>query len=61
MRHLHADIYGNPTPPNGYGGTGRGKFFDHEEKRDHFQDLFRTLLYELMTANTRVHELEMLC
>lgn len=44
--HLHTDIYGN-----------RGKFFDHGEKRerDHFQDLFRTLLHELMTAKTRVH------
>ncbi|MFT5027931.1 MAG: type I restriction enzyme R subunit [Candidatus Binatia bacterium] len=34
FRHLHTDIYGNPPSPNGYGGTGRGKFFDHEEKRE---------------------------
>ena len=39
----------------------RGKFFDNEERRerDQFQDLFRTLLHELMTAKTRVHELEL--
>ncbi|MEW5789571.1 MAG: restriction endonuclease subunit S [Pseudomonadota bacterium] len=30
----------------------------HDEKRKQLQDLFRTLLHELMTANTRVHELE---
>lgn len=30
----------------------------HEEKRHQLQDLFRTLLHELMTAKTRVHELE---
>ena len=30
----------------------------HNRKRDQLQDLFRTLLHELMTANTRVHELE---
>ncbi len=29
----------------------------HERKRDQLQDLFRTLLHELMTAKTRVHEL----
>ena len=29
----------------------------HEEKRAQLQDLFRTLLHELMTAKTRVHEL----
>lgn len=55
-----------PPPPKGYGGTGResvehlrnrGKFFDHEEKRDHFQDLFCTLHHELMTAKTHVHAL----
>ena len=28
------------------------------QKRNRLQDLFRTLLHELMTANTRVHELE---
>jgi type I restriction enzyme S subunit len=27
----------------------------HRRKRDQFQDLFRTLLHELMTAKTRVH------
>lgn len=30
----------------------------HSRKRDQFQDLFRTLLHELMTAKIRVHELE---
>ncbi|UHD16483.1 restriction endonuclease subunit S [Thiocapsa bogorovii] len=30
-------------------------------KRNALQDLFRTLLHELMTAKTRVHELEMPC
>lgn len=33
----------------------------HDEKRKQLQDLFRTLLHELMTAKTRVHELEMPC
>jgi type I restriction enzyme S subunit len=31
----------------------------HERKKTQFQDLFRTLLHELMTANTRVHRLEL--
>jgi len=31
----------------------------HEGKRDLLQDLFRTLLHELMTAKTRVHKLEL--
>jgi len=30
----------------------------HEHKRAQLRDLFRTLLHELMTAKTRVHELE---
>ena len=30
----------------------------HDEKRTQLQHLFRTLLHELMTAKTRVHELE---
>lgn len=30
----------------------------HESRKRSFQDLFRTLLHELMTAKTRVHELE---
>ncbi|KFB77801.1 restriction endonuclease subunit S [Candidatus Accumulibacter cognatus] len=33
----------------------------HEEKRMQLQDLFRTLLHELMTAKIRIHELEMPC
>ncbi len=34
------------------------KHAGHQRKLDHLQDLFRTLLHELMTANTRVHNLE---
>ncbi len=43
FRHLHTDIYGNPPSPEGYGATSRefvehlrnrGKFFDHDEKRE---------------------------
>ncbi|MBP8789363.1 MAG: restriction endonuclease subunit S, partial [Azonexus sp.] len=30
-----------------------------ERKRDQLQDLFRTLLHELMTAKTRVHKLDL--
>ena len=30
----------------------------HSRKHDQIQDLFRTLLHELMTAKTRVHEIE---
>lgn len=29
----------------------------HDDKRTQLKDLFRTLLHELMTAKTRVHEL----
>ena len=31
----------------------------HNRKHNQLQDLFRTLLHELMTAKTRVHELEL--
>lgn len=31
----------------------------HDEKRTQLQDLFRNLLHELMTAKTRVHELQL--
>ena len=31
----------------------------HERKKTQLQDLFRILLHELMTAKTRVHELEL--
>jgi type I restriction enzyme S subunit len=31
----------------------------HEQKQTQLQDLFRTLLHELMTAKTRVHKLEL--
>ncbi len=37
--------------------TTEGKTTLHTRKRDQLQDLFRTLLHELMTAKTRVHEL----
>ena len=36
------------------------KLLGHRKKRDSLQDLFRTLLHELMTARIRVHELELL-
>ena len=35
------------------------KLKQHEAKRKLLQDLFRTLLHQLMTAKTRVHELEL--
>ncbi|GAA5484095.1 hypothetical protein Hsar01_03334 [Haloferula sargassicola] len=59
FRHLHADIYGNREFVEHL--RNRGKFYDPEEKRerDQFQDLFRTLLHELMVAKTRVNEFTM--
>ena len=33
------------------------KISTHEKKRDQLQSLFRTLLYELMTAKVRVHDI----
>ena len=36
------------------------KHADHQRKLAALQDLFRTLLHELMTAKTRVHELQLL-
>ncbi len=59
FRRLHTDIYGNREFVEYM--RNRGKFFDYEEKRerDPIQDLFRTLLHELMTAKARVHELEL--
>jgi len=58
FRHLHTDIYGNREFVEHL--RNRGKFLDHEEKRerDYTRDIFRTLLHELMTAKTRVHEVE---
>jgi len=38
--------------------TVEQKTATHERKRDTLQDLFRTLLHELMTAKTRVQELQ---
>ena len=35
------------------------KVTTHELKRDRLQDLFRTLLHELMTAKIRVHEIDL--
>ena len=40
-------------------GTAAHKCSDSESKRSALQDLFRTLLHELMTAKTRVHEIEL--
>ena len=39
--------------------TMEEKISTHEKKRDQLQDLFRTLLHELMTAKVRVHELNL--
>ena len=39
-------------------GTIDGKVAIASRKLTAFQDLFRTLLHELMTAKTRVHKLE---
>ncbi len=39
-------------------GTVDQKLANHRQKLTANQDLFRTLLHELMTAKTRVHELE---
>jgi len=54
FRHLHTDIYGNREFVEHL--RNRGKFFDPEEKRerDYPQNLFRTFLHELMTAQLRV-------
>ena len=40
-------------------GTVDQKLGSHQGKLAALQDLFRTLLHELMTAKTRVHELEL--
>ena len=58
FRHLHTDIYSNRNFADHL--RNRGKYFDHEEKRerDRLQTIFGTLLYELTTAKTRVHDLE---
>ncbi len=59
FRRLHTDIYSNREFVEYL--RNRGKFFDHEEnlERDLIQEVFRTLLHELMTAKARVHELEL--
>lgn len=56
--HLHTDIYGNRDFVEHL--RNRGKFFDHEEKRerDKLQELIRTLLHEQTTAKTRVHKIK---
>ena len=40
-------------------GTLETKLAQHAAKAAQLKDLFRTLLHELMTAKTRVHELEL--
>ena len=35
------------------------KLRQHTERKDALQDLFRTLLHELMTAKTRVHDIKL--
>lgn len=35
------------------------KIRGHREQKRHLEDLFRTLLHELMTAKTRVHEIDL--
>ena len=40
-------------------GAVDGKIWSHIDKKRSLEDLFRTLLHELMTARTRVHELEL--
>lgn len=39
-------------------GAVDAKIWSHVDKKRSLEDLFRTLLHELMTAKTRVHELE---
>ena len=39
-------------------GAIEEKYANHERKRSILQDLFRTILHELMTAKRRVHEME---
>lgn len=39
-------------------GSVDAKIWSHVDKKRSLEDLFRTLLHELMTAKTRVHELE---
>lgn len=41
-------------------GAVDAKIWSHVDKKRSLEDLFRTLLHELMTAKTRVHELEFL-
>ncbi|MBL9172671.1 MAG: restriction endonuclease subunit S [Verrucomicrobiales bacterium] len=40
-------------------GAVDAKIWSHADKKRSLEDLFRTLLHELMTAKTRVHELEL--
>jgi type I restriction enzyme, S subunit len=39
-------------------GAVDAKIWRHVDKKRGLEDLFRTLLHELMTAKTRVHEIE---
>ncbi len=41
-------------------GTVDQKLANHRQKLNAHQDLFRTLLHELMTAKTRVHEIDLI-
>jgi len=56
--HVAIPTYADGVKIGDWLDTTDQKIKEHETKRKMLQDLFRTLLHELMTAKTRVHELE---